>query len=370
MDICLNMIVRNEEHCVLRALDSAYQSLGASLRCLSITDTGSTDRTKALVRDWASAHGITCDVHDITWVDSFEYARNFALEEARKLACDWILWLDADETIEGDMPALDAGADGYHVRNQTNQTYYDRVRLLNARSDWRWVGVLHEYPALDDAIVGRIDHARLRVVGHWDSARNKDPAKYYRDSVILGAEVLKNPQNARNVFYWAQSLYAAALLPQAREAYQSRVLLGGWGEELYWSKFRIANLTERIDGADAAIPLYLVAWAERPHRKEALLEAVRIYRQRQQWHAAKMLAGQAADFDVPSPRPNNDTLFVDGSCGWRAAEEFALALYKTGRTGAAQHWYRGLLRRDDIPPAARQRIESDATIVLNHEYEE
>lgn len=91
LTICL--IVRNEEaflpQCLRSVRDLAHQ--------IVVVDTGSTDRTVAIAREFGA------EVHSFTWRDDFSAARNAALEHARG---DWILALDADEELLPDQHSL------------------------------------------------------------------------------------------------------------------------------------------------------------------------------------------------------------------------------------------------------------------------
>jgi glycosyltransferase involved in cell wall biosynthesis len=78
------MIVKNEARCLARCL----KSVQPIVQELIIVDTGSTDDTPRIAREFKA------DIHQFGWVDDFSAARNFALE---KTTGDWILVLDADE---------------------------------------------------------------------------------------------------------------------------------------------------------------------------------------------------------------------------------------------------------------------------------
>ena len=85
--ISLCMIVRNEEEVLARCLNSA-QSLADEI---IIVDTGSTDHTKEVARQY------TDSVYDFAWTDDFSAARNFSFSKATQ---DFCLWLDADDILE------------------------------------------------------------------------------------------------------------------------------------------------------------------------------------------------------------------------------------------------------------------------------
>jgi glycosyltransferase involved in cell wall biosynthesis len=84
--ISLCMIVKNEEQWLQQCLDSVK----ALVSEIIVVDTGSTDKTKEI----AKKNGVK--LFDFPWQDDFAAARNFSISKA---SCDWILWIDADETI-------------------------------------------------------------------------------------------------------------------------------------------------------------------------------------------------------------------------------------------------------------------------------
>jgi GT2 family glycosyltransferase/MoaA/NifB/PqqE/SkfB family radical SAM enzyme/Flp pilus assembly protein TadD/glycosyltransferase involved in cell wall biosynthesis len=84
--LSLCMIVKNEQTNLVRCLSS----IKAAVDEMIVVDTGSTDRTKEL----AAVFG--AKVFDFNWDEDFSSARNFSLSKATG---DWILVIDADETV-------------------------------------------------------------------------------------------------------------------------------------------------------------------------------------------------------------------------------------------------------------------------------
>src|SRR3989344_3837469 len=85
--ISLCMIARNEELYLEQCLNSVKDLADEII----IVDTGSTDKTKEIAKKFGAK------VFDFKWVDDFSAARNESLKHAAK---DWILVLDADETLD------------------------------------------------------------------------------------------------------------------------------------------------------------------------------------------------------------------------------------------------------------------------------
>jgi tetratricopeptide (TPR) repeat protein len=92
--ISLCMIVKDEETMLPRCLSSIQGIVDEMI----VVDTGSTDRTVAIAQDFGAS------VYHHPWQDDFAAARNESLRHAHG---DWILVLDADETLLSDcIPAL------------------------------------------------------------------------------------------------------------------------------------------------------------------------------------------------------------------------------------------------------------------------
>jgi predicted Zn-dependent protease len=80
------MIVKNEQ----RFLAQCLKSIRGFATQLIVVDTGSTDRTVEIAREFGA------EIYSFAWCDDFAAARNAALEHATG---DWILMLDADEEL-------------------------------------------------------------------------------------------------------------------------------------------------------------------------------------------------------------------------------------------------------------------------------
>lgn len=87
MKINLVMIVKNEERCLKRCLESAKPIVDRMI----VLDTGSEDRTREIARE------IGAEVYEYEWQNDFSAARNAALEYSD---ADYNLILDADEWLQ------------------------------------------------------------------------------------------------------------------------------------------------------------------------------------------------------------------------------------------------------------------------------
>lgn len=145
--ISLCMIVKNEEDTLPRCLECVRDIVDEVI----IVDTGSSDGTISVARKY------TDKVFDFPWIDDFSAARNFSFSHA---ACDYILWLDADDMLLPPDAArllelkrdLDPSVDVVMMRYNTGfdgngkVTFsYFRERLSKRSKGFRWFEPVHEY---------------------------------------------------------------------------------------------------------------------------------------------------------------------------------------------------------------------------------
>ncbi|MDO8517577.1 MAG: tetratricopeptide repeat protein [Nanoarchaeota archaeon] len=127
--ISLCMIVKNEEKSIERCLNSVSDFVDEII----IVDTGSTDRTKEV------ALKFTDKIFDFKWIDDFSAARNFSISKATK---DWILILDADESISKidldklrEILSVEEKVDAYYLIWRTYTNEIGRIGLKSTKDD-------------------------------------------------------------------------------------------------------------------------------------------------------------------------------------------------------------------------------------------
>jgi glycosyltransferase involved in cell wall biosynthesis len=349
LSICLNMIVKNESRVIRRCIDSVRPLISHWL----IVDTGSTDGTQQIVRD--ALVGIPGELHERPWKD-FGHNRTEALGLAKGRAA-YTLVIDADEELRMSpqfrMPPL--VCDSYQIQTDYAGTSYPRTQLVKSALDWRYVGVLHEFVSCPDAKTqATIDG--LVCIPHTDGARASDPDKYQRDAAVLEEALAAEPDNARYAFYLGQSYRDAEEPEKAIVAYERRIAMGGWAEEVWYSMYQVARLQERLGCPDGVVTMsYLRAYQFRPARAESLCELARYCRLAGKHALAYVFASVARK----TPRPS-DVLFVDETVyAWRAADEFSIAAYYRGEVREALAVAEGLLTSGRLPEAESERVRQN-----------
>jgi glycosyltransferase involved in cell wall biosynthesis len=356
MRICLSMIVKNESAVIERCL----RSVRPYVHAWAIADTGSTDGTQDLIRNiFADLPG---ELIERPWVD-FATNRNQALELAAKFG-DFALIIDADEILEGDAgfawPRLDLP--GCTLELVYGDTRYRRVALPALNLDWVWRGVLHEALVSAHAAHAKfLPGLRIRVFTDGARSQQSQEEKFSRDAEVLRRALEDEPDNARYAFYLAQSLRDSGKPAEALVAYQSRVAMGGWAEEVYFSLLQVAALMERT-AADSAliIQAYLNAYDFRPTRAEAVCDLARYCRLQGKYFLARDFARTAVHIVQPE-----DVLFIDQTVyHWRARDELSVALYYTSERAESATLCRALLADARLPAEQRPRIQANLDFAI------
>jgi glycosyltransferase involved in cell wall biosynthesis len=347
--ICLNMIVKNEKDVICRCLASVKPLIDTWV----IVDTGSTDGTQQVIRDFMQ--DVPGELHERPW-KNFAHNRNEALDLARNKA-DYILIIDADDDLVYSptfkLPKL--ALDTYHIKISHGGMVYSRPQLIKASLPWKWVGVLHEYlDCPNQQNVALLEGVTMRYGG--DGARSRDPAKFRKDAEVLEAALKEEPYNSRYMFYLAQSYRDGGVYDKALEWYQKRVLMGGWDQEVFYSMMQVARLQQALKmDAGTWVDSYYQAYLYRPSRIEPLYDLVRHHRLKGDYFAGYLLAKQGLTTSVPS-----DVLFVEKWIyDWGLLLEYSICAAWIGQYQEAQAASHLIIANRSIPDNVRECVQGN-----------
>ena len=285
--------------------------------------------------------GIPGELHECPWVD-FATNRTESLKLARSKG-DYTLVMDADDYIEitEDASALkNLKFDQYHLRITHGSLAYSRVQLVRNEFEWKYVGVLHEYldgpkdVKLFPAVV--LNNVIIRASASDTRNGFSGSKKYISDALILEKALLDDSLDeglrTRYHFYLAQSYRDAGMNERALVAYQKRIDLGGWEEEVYYSRYMLARLKVMLQYKDEEIiDTFLRAWESRPGRADALFDLIIFLRGKERF----ALAWALVSIGVKIP-PTKDNLFVRSDIQqWRMLDEYSILAARTGNKGEA-----------------------------------
>lgn len=243
--ICLNMIVKNEEHIIEDTLRMLCSKIDFSYWV--ICDTGSTDNTKSIITNFFNDKNIPGELHNHDW-KNFAHNRTLALECAYDKT-DLVFIFDADDEIHGLIKIpTSVDYDGYLCNfGSSKGISYQRMLLVNNRIKWIYRSVVHEYIHClkPNAKISNLDGDYYVVSGRKGS-RNKDPNKYLNDAKILEEAYYeaKNDNNdiyIRYGFYCANSYKDAGKPEDAIKWYKITLENDNWVQEKYMACYHLYN---------------------------------------------------------------------------------------------------------------------------------
>lgn len=293
MTIGLAMLVRDEAE----VIDATLARIRPVIDTWTVIDTGSVDDTADRVRH--ALNDLPGALYEQPWIN-FGHNRTQLLHAARATGSDYTLLLDADHVlhVEGEQPDLDA--DSYLLRVRGSMEW--RLPLLTRTAHpFEYRGAAHSYLAseLGACVTENTDWLSI------DGGRSPSRDKFERDRLLLEQERTDDPDNARAVFYLAQTYRDLDEPALAAAAYSDRVGMGGWDEEVFWARYQEALCRQTL-GVDPTL-LLLDAYERRPSRIEPLYVLAKHHHDAGHHATARIFAEQAVkQLDAPT----DDRLFV------------------------------------------------------------
>ena len=344
-DLALCMIVKNESHCIVETLNTLVDYIDYWVIC----DTGSSDKTEAVVRKFFSQRNINGEYHHHKWVN-FAHNRTLAFEAAFRKS-RYVLVFDADDLLHVPAsndnskddnskddnskddssssssssscsskklfpPDLSQGVDCYRIPIRASGQRYSREFIFRNDIKWRYRGVVHEEASrvggkpFQRVLFDNGIYVESRRLGN----RNRDPNKYLKDATLLVAainDILKATKAGkqhpdkdlllRYYFFAGQSYFDHKDYAKSMEYYRGWTLAGS--EEMFFSQLRIGNCMEELNYPAAdIIASYKAAFATMPDRTESLYALARYYIKINQLQEAFLTLSLANSLPFPSWR--------------------------------------------------------------------
>jgi len=339
--IALLMMVKNEK----KRLHVTLESVIGHVDSLIIYDTGSTDNTREIVREFSEKHKIPLNLIEGEFVD-FATSRNVLLEEADRMSgVDFLLLMDTNDELRGGKDLrkfceqqMKTNETAYLVNQEwffgENNFYYN-IRLLKPNRTWRYQGVVHEWLQKQDQKDIYITHkVPLPVSLFQDRTQDDDKTgkRFHRDKDLLLAEFEKDPTNSRTVFYLAQTYSCLNRHAESYHFYKIRADMPGFQEENFHCHLRMGDIAKehaiinnrypqnRIPREDdtkevsllrsftweIALGHYMKAFEHTP-RAEPMIAVAEYYRSIDKWLLSYNFARIACELDFP----RDSILFID-----------------------------------------------------------
>lgn len=355
--ICLNMIVKNEEAVIERALSSVKEII--DYWC--IVDTGSTDRTKEIILE--ALDGIPGELVESEWVN-FGHNRTEAIQLAEGKA-DYILLMDADmiAVYKDSSFKEDLTEDSYYIHYVGDVDYVQKM-FVKSGFDWHYIGVTHEYIHGKPHKAKESDFLKLRHFADGGSRSDK----LTRDVALLEETLDEDPHNPRTAFYLAQSYYGLGKYDEAMVWYKTRITMGGWWEETWYAMYQMAKCSEHMGKSFPVVQsLYLDAYDFCTERAEPLYYLAKLCRLKKKWGLAELYARRACTIQYP----DTAMLFVEKTVyEWQAIDELAISIWYNGKYEESYNLCETLLQNDMVPKKEIDRIVENKSWALKKIAEE
>ncbi len=300
--ICLNMIVKNESKIIKRLLDSVYKIIDYWV----IVDTGSTDNTKEIIKNYFSEKNIPGELHEKEFIN-FGINRTHALKLAKNKA-DFLFFMDADHVLKYDDSFSKEQLkffDEINIQLKTGSLKYYLIRFLRANMEINSVGVTHEYYEYDKKDAKIANFKNIWIDDYGDGGTRH--LKFDRDIKLLKESVKKNPNNTRDLFYLAESLKHKNNFEEAIEYYKRRVNFNNFSEERWYALYMIGNCYLKLKNEKEGIYWCLEAYKYRSKRSESLYCLSEYYTNNKNYNLADIFCKIGSKIKYPK----NEILFVN-----------------------------------------------------------
>jgi hypothetical protein len=340
MNLGLVLMVKSESEVIDRCLASAR----AYISSWTVVDTGSTDDTPERIE--AALNGIPGKLWRLPFVN-FGHSRSELLVAARGTA-DWLLCLDADNTVEIDDDfEPDPAVEAYMV-DFGWQGFENRLPLL-LRGDlpWKSVGPVHEATVLSGRMYVSQPTDKVRIKHHGQ--RDNGPAKWKWHASLLEAALERDPTDARSTFYLAETYKRLGDKANALRLYRQRAGMVGFIEETWFARYQAALLEPEWPARQAAL---IEAWEARPNRLEPLHDLVSELNRRDM-HAT----AYAMSYVATTALACDDRLFVQRSVwDYGLAFQRSIAAWYTGHRDESRTLSLSLLQNPRLPASVREAV--------------
>lgn len=340
--VCLNMVIRDD----VKNISTCLSSVKPFIDYWVIVDAGSSEETGKRVREILK--DIPGELYFRRWSNPKEML-NTALDLAKGKG-DYLLMIQPTEQFrappEFNLSSLEK--DCYFIKVTEADVDFQRIFLVSTKLHWYWKGSL--YPTL-----------LSEEEGNFDLITNAQIVSAKTDAQILEESLEQDPTNAGLVFRLAQAYSGEKEYAKAKEYYQRRVKLGGWGQEMFWSLYQLGNMSQLLNADPCeVIENYYRAHHYNPLRAEPLYRLAGYYYTQEKYCAAYAVLQQA----LALPFPYDDRYFLEQWIyDYGLLTSLSDCCWALGDYPAAMAACKRLLAKDNVPPEVKRSVEKNMGIL-------
>lgn len=205
--ICLNTMAGNEEHVVLRMLESCYKYID-----YWVIQCNGTDKTQSMIEEFFKEKNIPGFTYNTTW-KSHGWNRDDTVQKCLSAdhGCDWILRVDCDEQLQVDDDFDwsifdDTSVHSWNITGHSPGSYYFRTWMWNAKLPWRFYhDTAHERIYLPDLGEGfqRVNlPMSFKHILTNDGFTWANPTKFLSDALKLENQTISEGNLLENTYHF------------------------------------------------------------------------------------------------------------------------------------------------------------------------
>jgi len=306
--LSLCMIVKNEESTIERCLNSTQDVCDEII----IVDTGSTDRTKEILKSFPKVK-----IFDFTWVEDFAAARN---ESFRHATSDLMFWLDADDVLkEKDVQILrkykstplNQLADCYVGKYQYSHDSYDNVlttlmreRIFKRSPLIKWKYKIHECIPLN--CFRKVENTDFEV-HHYKTAPQIQRSEGRNLRILKACVDDPSERCPRYEFYYAKELAIVRKYDEAVTWFKEYLKHWDFFEDAHYAYYKLAEIALEKRDFDEAVNQCMDALKLDMRKADLYCLLGLIFINRERWDLAKFWYEAALNM----PRPDDSYGFFD-----------------------------------------------------------
>jgi tetratricopeptide (TPR) repeat protein len=305
------LMVKNEAPVMQTTLQPL---INAGIKDYFIYDTGSTDNTIQVTKDFFKKNKITnFKITQEPWID-FATSRNKALQltEQAYPNATFMLMLDAEWILHGGSELLKiclqekndpAKLYAFHIIQTNNDGIKDHImgRLMRTHSNVSFIGRVHEIPNIDAAKIFP-SHIYFEYAPSKLGKKNSE-TRWKTDCQILLEEFKANPKDTRNILLLGQTYGSLKDWPNAAKWYSLRANMIDKTEnteEKFVAFFALGQVYQMMGDYEKMIVNYLKAFNIDPKRAEPLIRLAIHYFKQGNHSLACVFIKHAITIDYPT----------------------------------------------------------------------